>query len=343
MSSADNATIAGRELTHALLHPAPAAPFATNGNAQLAALKQLARIFQQATTPRTSTPPAKPSQSPSPSPRVSEMTSSSTKQLSRVRPPDPNPYGYNTRASARLNHAISLLPIQCFPTQHRANSVIDQITGQSYEYRHLVTGKATGHTSEVWTQSFANTLGRLANGVGTSVPEGTNTIFFINRNQVPTDRKVTYGRIFCTIRPQKKETHRNRLTVGGNLIDYPYDIGTPTAGITAAKIVFNSIVSTPNAKFMGLDIKYFYLNTKMKRYGYMHLPIGIIPQEIIDQYELLPLVHNGYVYIEIRKGMYGLPQAGIIANNNTLPPSATSQPITPEAFGNTKPGLSTSP
>jgi hypothetical protein len=83
---------------------------------------------------------------------------------------------------------------------------------------------------------------------------------------VPTDRKVTYGRIVCTIRPQKKETHRTRLTVGGNLIDYPYDVSTPTAKIsTTAKIVFNSAVSTPNAKFMGLDIKDFYFNTEMER------------------------------------------------------------------------------
>jgi hypothetical protein len=66
---------------------------------------------------------------------------------------------------------------------------------------------------------------------------------------------------------------------------------------------------------MTLDIKDFYLNTEMERYEYMGLPIDIIPQEIIDQYQLLPLVHNGYVYIEIRTGMYGLPQAGIIANN----------------------------
>jgi hypothetical protein len=140
---------------------------------------------------------------------------------------------------------------------------------------------------------------------------------------VPTDRKVTYGRIVCTIRPQKEEKHRTHLTVGGNLIDYPYDVSTPTADITTAKIIFNSLVSTPNAKFMGLDIKDFYLNTKMERYKYMCLPIDIIPKEIIDQYDLLPLVHTGNVYIEIRKGMYGLPQAGIIANNKLRKPLAT--------------------
>jgi hypothetical protein len=307
MSSADNATMAAKELTNALLNPAPAAPFAIIGNDQLVALKQLALIFQQATTKYNPT-----SQIPSPSPRVSEPASSAATQLPRV---PATPHRYNTHSSALLKKAISLPKIHCFPTQHRANSVIDQITGQSYKYRHLVNGKVTGHTTEFWTKSFANKLGRLANGVGTRVSEGTNTIFFINRSQVPTDRKVTYGCIVCTIRPQKKETYQTRLTVGGNLIDYPYDVSTPTADITTANIIFNSVVSIPNAKFMGLHIKDFYLNTEMERYEYMQLPIDIISQEIIGQYQLLPLVHNGYVYIKIRKGMYGLSQAGIIANN----------------------------
>jgi hypothetical protein len=63
-----------------------------------------------------------------------------------------------------------------------------------------------------------------------------------------------------------------------------------------------------------MDIKDFYLNTKMEHYEYMRLPLTVIPPEIIVQYNLLPLVHNGYTYMEIRKGMYGLPQAGILAN-----------------------------
>jgi hypothetical protein len=170
-------------------------------------------------------------------------------------------------------------------------------TGQSYEYRHLVTGKVAGHTAKVWTQSLANQFQRLANGFGTRVPKGSHTIFFIRRNQVPTDRKVTYGRIVCTIRPQKEETHCTCLTVGRNLIDYPHNVSTLTADITTAKIMFNSVLSTPIAKFMGLDIKDFYLNTEMECYEDMRMPIDIISQEIINQYDLLPLVHNGYVYI----------------------------------------------
>ena len=53
----------------------------------------------------------------------------------------------------------------------------------------------------------------------------------------------------------------------------------------------------------------------MERYEYMKLPIKLIPDEIIQQYNLLPLTDDGYIYLEIRKGMPGLKQAGRIAND----------------------------
>jgi hypothetical protein len=39
-----------------------------------------------------------------------------------------------------------------------------------------------------------------------------------------------------------------------------------------------------------------------------------LPQETTDKYDLNELAQDGKVYIEIQKGMYGLPQAGIFAN-----------------------------
>ncbi len=63
-----------------------------------------------------------------------------------------------------------------------------------------------------------------------------------------------------------------------------------------------------------LDVKDFYLNTPMARYEYMWLKLTDIPEEIIIEYNLREIAtKDGYVYCEIRKGMYGLPQAGIIA------------------------------
>jgi hypothetical protein len=65
---------------------------------------------------------------------------------------------------------------------------------------------------------------------------------------------------------------------------------------------------------MTLDVKNFYLNTPMGRYEYVKIKIEDIPEEIIVEYNLRDKVTpDGYVYVEIRKGMYGLPQAGILA------------------------------
>ena len=44
----------------------------------------------------------------------------------------------------------------------------------------------------------------------------------------------------------------------------------------------------------------------------MRLHLDIIMEDIIEAYNLRVLDMNGWVYIEIQKGMYGLPQAGIL-------------------------------
>ena len=66
---------------------------------------------------------------------------------------------------------------------------------------------------------------------------------------------------------------------------------------------------------MTVDFKDFYLNTPMQSYKYMKIAIANIPEEFILQYNLREIEYKGYVYVEIRKGMYGLPQAGRIAHD----------------------------
>ena len=51
----------------------------------------------------------------------------------------------------------------------------------------------------------------------------------------------------------------------------------------------------------------------MDRYEYMRMKLSNFPQDIIDEYNLMEKERNGYVYVEIRAGMYGLPAAGILA------------------------------
>ena len=65
---------------------------------------------------------------------------------------------------------------------------------------------------------------------------------------------------------------------------------------------------------MTINISNFYLNTPMDRYECMRMKLDMFPDDVIEDYNLRDKVEpNGYVYIEVRKGMYGLPQAGLLA------------------------------
>ena len=50
----------------------------------------------------------------------------------------------------------------------------------------------------------------------------------------------------------------------------------------------------------------------------MKLKLEIIPDEIIKQYNLLDIAVNGWIYCEIKKGMYGLPHTGKITNKRSI-------------------------
>ena len=53
-----------------------------------------------------------------------------------------------------------------------------------------------------------------------------------------------------------------------------------------AKLLFNSVVSTRNTKFMTMDISNFYLMTPLERPEYMRNSLRDIPDEIIKEYKL---------------------------------------------------------
>ena len=82
-----------------------------------------------------------------------------------------------------------------------------------------------------------------------------------------------------------------------------------------AKILFNSVVSTRNAKFMTMDISDFYLMTPLKRPEYIRISIKEIPKEIINKYKLRDIVDDkGSIHIQSNRGMFGLTQAGLLSN-----------------------------
>jgi hypothetical protein len=182
------------------------------------------------------------------------------------------------------------------------NAVICPETGKSLKHQELITKLKY---KIKWMRSTTNEINRLCN---------TNTIRFIRRSDIPKGRKVTYGSIVVDIKDHKEEKERTRLTVEGDQIEYPRDKSTRTAGLTTAKILINNVISTKGAQFLVVDINNFYLNTPLGRFEYMVINLASLPQETIKKYDLNELAQDGKVYIEIQKGMYGLPQAGILAN-----------------------------
>jgi hypothetical protein len=82
-----------------------------------------------------------------------------------------------------------------------------------------------------------------------------------------------------------------------------------------AKMLFNSVISTKNARFMTMDISNFYLMTPLHRPEFIRIKLSDIPNEVINEYKLREkATKNGSIYIRAKQGMYGLPQAGLIAN-----------------------------
>jgi hypothetical protein len=144
----------------------------------------------------------------------------------------------------------------------------------------------------LWKRGFGNKCGHLFQGIR-DIP-GTGICFFINLNNIPNDRNITYGKIVCDYKPHKKEKERFRLTVGGDRLDYSGDVATFTANITTFKILINSTLSTEDTAMMMMDINNYYLGTPLPRFEYMKMLLSHFPEEIVQKYNLNALAVDGW-------------------------------------------------
>ena len=133
-------------------------------------------------------------------------------------------------------------------------------------------------------------------------------------SDIPPDKTVTYARIVVNYWPQKADPTCVRLTVRGNILNVPGYLTTKTSDLTTFKILCNSVLSIKYARFASFDIKNMYLQTTMTDYEYMRIPRHLEPQEFIDKYGLESKIYKGFLYCEIRKGIYGFPQAVKLEN-----------------------------
>eukprot|EP00804_Cyclotella_cryptica_P006732 CCRYP_015694-RA/>CCRYP_015694-RA protein AED:0.28 eAED:0.29 QI:0/0/0/1/0.5/0.33/3/0/447 len=113
----------------------------------------------------------------------------------------------------------------------------------------------------------------------------------------------------------KADPYRTQITLGGNSIRYPGDCSTKSGSLETVKLLLNSVLSTPTARFASFDISNFYLGTPLDRPKYACIKLTDIPDEFIQEYGLQDFAYNGYIYFEVTKGVYGLKQAGTLTND----------------------------
>jgi hypothetical protein len=168
------------------------------------------------------------------------------------------------------NEQIIIMPVM-------ANAVIFPDTGKWLKHSELITFL---RYKIRWMRSTANESGNLTQGLKCGI-KGTNTIKYIRGSDVPSGRKATYGSFVVDIKAHKEETERTRLAVGGDQIGYTGGKSSLTAGLTTAKMLFNSTISTTGAKFLAIDIKNLYLSTPLGQYEYMAVLMASLPQAVV--------------------------------------------------------------
>ena len=62
------------------------------------------------------------------------------------------------------------------------------------------------------------------------------------------------------------------------------------------------------------DWDFLNLSPPLGRPEYIKIQLSKIPEEFITEYKRTSMVHKGWINFEIRRGCYGLPQSGMLAN-----------------------------
>jgi hypothetical protein len=340
LSSTDRLIMAANHMSNALKDPHREVPFAQLGDDTIEALTKLAEIFknkfQKVQTPGLSNAPAKAAGNKIPanlshpilaSPVHQQFQTISktiinskdttnaplllrvvTPMMGWLAPPrvpmrsqnfSPRKLSQDNFWDVETANMAVALGTHHWSQQHYANAVVHPVTGKEMEYTALMKDPSL---QPLWKRGFGNEVGRLFQGIRNI--RGTDTCFFVELTNITKDRKITYGKIVCDYKPHKKEKEHVRLTVGGDRLDYSGDIATSTADITPFKIIINSTLSTAYAAMMMMDIKKYYLGTPLPRFEYMKMLLSCFPEEIVDKYNPGALVVDGWVHIEIRKGVY---------------------------------------
>ena len=197
-----------------------------------------------------------------------------------------------------------------------AKPMVLLVSGETIlSYKKLMNDLAT---AKVWQTAFRKDVGGMVQGDNKKIQKDTNAMFVMMQEDIM--HALTVGKCFTYVNPTvdfcppKDNPYRIHITAGGNLITFEGNASVRTANLDTAKMHWNSVISTRKARYMCLNIKHFYLTAKLEYFEYMKMPLSLFPLWIVEQYNLKELAVDGWVYIDMMGVVWGLPQAGILAN-----------------------------
>jgi hypothetical protein len=171
------------------------------------------------------------------------------------------------------------------------------------------TSARNGPDKDIWMKAHGEEIVRL-------IESKTGRV--IHHYDMPKDRKAAYYNPQLKIKIKADgPQYRVRGTIGGDQVHYPGETAAYTASLETIRILLNAIVSE-DASFLTADIKDFYLGTPLDRKEYMRISLKHIPIDIQLIYNMAPMIHNDHIIMEISKGIYGLPQAGKLAQDRLV-------------------------
>jgi hypothetical protein len=185
-----------------------------------------------------------------------------------------------------------------------ALSTTDHITGQPLSLPALLRGP----DGAAWEAASAEEYRRLLTQY--------ECMEFVHTSLLPANYVPTY---FQQVAAQKEKpeglVRRVRGTVGGNKVVYTGAVSAQTASLPTIKVLLNAVVSDPTAKFMTADISNFYLHSDLPSPEFMWIQLAQIPASIQAEYDVAQFADtkSKRVLVRITKGIYGLPQAGLLA------------------------------
>jgi len=191
------------------------------------------------------------------------------------------------------------------------------IDGEQLRYRQCVKGP----DGASWTRAYHEEIVRLV--------ENSKSIEFISTKDLPNRKIPSYFNPQCKIKTTDagERIFRVRGTFGGDKSTYDGPRTAHVAEMTTVKILINRTISDPKRKAVTADIVDYYLHSKLDKGNevYMYIKVSDMPEFTQKHFNIQQYLEPGQLSVLVRVlgGLYGMPEAGYLAQQKLIPILAT--------------------